>query len=473
MFQFTFIQALFLLFILLPAGRFLRRFIYALFDMFDRGNPIDEAGNSLWATSQMLKSAFRTVGIGKMAFGKGGGGGGGSSPGPISGSPAQPAGTPDRLTGIGNERSLGNMGDMDIAAKAGKTPLTASGNNGSLTATGNDGSVSFGDGVSPLSELHGMETNSPKIYGYLPEHQTGQMQKDFNQPVQQGVQQGLENMTKQSLSATGTDGMAVWRTSGRENNLPVGKSSSVVARGSTSNGYTSGGRTSFSSVPTGGRTSFSTVGGSAVKSGTPSQSRRIISMGSAMGGKSVSSGTVLGGHINTNTAQRVSASGTSQRVSTYGTSGTSQYASASGTASSGAVKVASLPFKNNYQSPQSYMSSNIRSGSGVRRSNVIQFQKASSYSGYKTSGSSVLRTEGERTHITNTASRVNAPARQSQTIQSQRQQSQRHYAPSTGTSSMNVFNVTPSAQPISKSEGEQSQEKRIINYTMERDVNEE
>jgi hypothetical protein len=95
-----------MLFILLPASRLLHRFIYSLFDMFDRGNVMDEAAEGMVENTWKMMAAGKGMWnlFGKMYDGfkdarsktggnpwNGGDGGGGFSPSPHS---------PDRLAGV-------------------------------------------------------------------------------------------------------------------------------------------------------------------------------------------------------------------------------------------------------------------------------------------------------------------------------------------------------------------------------------
>lgn len=159
MFQFDFVVALVMLFILLPAGRFVRRFVFALFDMFDRGNPIDEAGKSSLTAARTLMNLTKTAGIAKMAFGGGRGGGGG--PGPSSPSANTGGSGPDRMAGIMNEQQLSVI-------DGGMTQTSASGLNTLSEKSGKTSEARY-ENQPDLSVSQ--EADIPKTYGYLPEQQ--------------------------------------------------------------------------------------------------------------------------------------------------------------------------------------------------------------------------------------------------------------------------------------------------------------
>ncbi|EGL83775.1 hypothetical protein CathTA2_0676 [Caldalkalibacillus thermarum TA2.A1] len=177
MFQTDFVIALIMLFILLPAARFLRRFIYALFDMFDRGNPIDEAGKSMGLTYLKAKEGFRGLkgiaNIAREAFG-GGKGGGPSPSGPVASGPSG-GGRGDGMSGIMNETNA--AGSNGFENRLGKTGGAMAGIGGALESQGAMSGVSRGlDQVSDFSGLSDLQQDTPKTYGYLPETQENMLQ---------------------------------------------------------------------------------------------------------------------------------------------------------------------------------------------------------------------------------------------------------------------------------------------------------
>lgn len=203
------IIAIIMLFILLPASRLIHRFVYSLFDMFDRGNMIDEAaegmventwkmmtlGRGMWNLLGKMYEGFtdarRGAGVGP---GNGGGGGNGFDPSPHS---------PDRLaSALANQNSQVN----------GISSIRAGLNNGIGQF---ENGVERNDGLM----LNGNLQNEGPIqqYGHLPESRylhEAQLQK-------QSLADNRE-MDTGRLMATGTDNNVVpfspFSMEGRRNN---------------------------------------------------------------------------------------------------------------------------------------------------------------------------------------------------------------------------------------------------------------
>lgn len=181
MFQSDIVIAIVMLFVLLPAARLIRRFVYAIFDMFDRGNPVDEAGQSMMSTMNTLMGLARTAGIGKMVFGRGGGGGGPSAPSNISGRGS----SPDRLGGISNEQNINPHGE-------GRLGIGASG-------PSVKGESTIGDSITGAIGKDIQNEGAIQQYGHLPENRHLPTPEWQNQSL---MERGLE---AGRLLATGTD----------------------------------------------------------------------------------------------------------------------------------------------------------------------------------------------------------------------------------------------------------------------------